>query len=97
MGRVRSWLCQRPPLVAGVGAGLPTMASPIMTPAVSVSEIPTHIVMERYLEGHTVELLKARAAAGIQVPQFALSAEEKAVLAFLQTHLRVQKTPVGKR
>lgn len=44
-------------------------------------------VMESYLDGRTVELLKAKAAAALRAPQAGLSSEEKAVLGFLENHL----------
>jgi len=45
-------------------------------------------IMESYLDGKTVDLLKTRAATALHTAGSGLSAEEKAVLAFLQKRLR---------
>jgi DNA topoisomerase-1 len=52
-------------------------------------------IMESYLDGKTIEVLKAQAAAELRAPQSGLSVEEKAVLAFLQTHLRASRGKPG--
>jgi DNA topoisomerase I len=52
-------------------------------------------IMESYLDGKTVEILRAQATAELRAPQSGLSAEEKAVLAFLQSHLRVSRGKPG--
>ncbi len=54
-------------------------------------------VMDSYLDGKTISVLKAQAAADLQAPQSGLSAEEKAVLAFLQIHLRASRKTPGRR
>ena len=45
-------------------------------------------IMESYLDGNTIEIIKARAATALHTARSGLSAEEKAVLAFLKARLR---------
>lgn len=54
-------------------------------------------VMDSYLDGKTIEVLNAQAAADLLAPQAGLSSDEKAVLAFLQTHLRACRPAGGRR
>jgi DNA topoisomerase-1 len=48
-------------------------------------------IMDSYLDGHTVELLKTKAAKALHTGSSGLGAEEKAVLAFLQNRLRASR------
>ncbi len=48
-------------------------------------------VMDSYLDGKTIQVMKARAAADLHAPHSGLSVEEKAVLAFLQSRLRANR------
>jgi DNA topoisomerase I len=50
-------------------------------------------IMESYLDGKTVALIKARAESALHTPNLGLSSEEKAVLRFLKTHLRSSRSP----
>lgn len=55
-------------------------------------------IIESYLDGKTVEVLRAQAAAELRAARSGLSVEEKAVLAFLQTRLRASRgKPAGAR
>jgi DNA topoisomerase-1 len=54
-------------------------------------------VMDGYLDGKTIGVLKARAAADLYAPSSSLSADEKAVLAFLQSHLRASRKAQAER
>jgi DNA topoisomerase-1 len=61
------------------------------TPAICRKCYIHPVIMESYLDGKTIEVLKARVAAKSRDPLSGLSAEEKAVLDFLQSGLRVPR------
>lgn len=63
------------------------------TPAVCRKCYIHPVVLESYLGGDTVEVLRARAAASLRAPEHALSAAEKAVLRFLRARLRRREQP----
>ncbi|MDF3057463.1 MAG: putative topoisomerase [Rariglobus sp.] len=63
------------------------------TPAICRKCYIHPVIMDSYLDGKTIEVLKARASAVLQAPRSGLSAEEKAVLAFLRGRLRSPGRP----
>lgn len=50
-------------------------------------------IMESYLDGKTIELIKARADSALHTANSGLSSQEKAVLRFLKAHLRASRSP----
>lgn len=57
------------------------------TPAICRKCYIHPVIMESYLDGKTIEVVKAQVAAELRAPQSGLSAEETGVLAFLRTRL----------